>query len=159
RYGADRVFVGEAEGLGRYSPAAYRSIVVDFVSEHGCRVGVFPASALGKDLAPRVAARLGVGYAAGCAARSVEEGRRVGTRPKYAGKLFARVAFDAEPAIVSVRANVFTPREDVRSSEVQMLDVSDAGPQLGAIVREVRAASAGKLDVSEAPIVVSGGRG
>ena len=159
RYGADRIFVGESEELGVYNASRFRSVVVELVRAQGCRVLVFPASAMGKDLAPRVAARLGVGYAAECTGLGVEDGQVVATRPKYAGKLFARVGFEGEPAVLSIRANIFTPREAERSPGLEALDVSTASGDLGAIVREVRAAAGRKLDVTEAPIVVSGGRG
>jgi electron transfer flavoprotein alpha subunit len=159
RYGADKVFVGESDAFGHYSAEGFTTVLAGFVKEHGCDVALFPASALGKDLAPRVAARLGVGYAAEATALEVEGGKVVATRPEYAGKVFARVGFDASPAVISVRPNVFTPAESAKAGEVQKLDVSVNQADFGAVVREIKAAAESKLDVAEAPIVVSGGRG
>jgi electron transfer flavoprotein alpha subunit len=159
KYGADRIFVAEDEALANYSAEGYRQVVADFIREHGCEVAIFPGSALGKDLAPRVAARLGAGYAADCTGLEVDGGEVVATRPRYAGKVFSRVRFAAKPAVVSVRPNVFTPTQRPAAGEVETLQVSLDAASFGAVVREVRAAAGEKLDVAEAPTIVSGGRG
>ncbi len=159
RYGADAVFVGAHDRLERYAPEAYTTLATNLIRENGYEVAIFPASAMGKDLAPRVAARLGVGYAADCTALEVEGGEVVATRPRYAGKVFARVRFTGKPAILSVRPNVFTPVENPRAGEVRNLDVNLEGVDLGAVVRDIRAAAGEKLDVAEAAVIVSGGRG
>jgi electron transfer flavoprotein alpha subunit len=159
RFGADRVFVGESEALAKYSPEGYATVVTNFIKEHGCRVAIFPGSAMGKDLAPRVAARLGVGYAADCVGLDVEGGKLIASRPRYAGKVSARESFGGEPAVVAVRSNVFSPEENAKAGNVESIDVSVNGADFGAIVREIRAAAGEKMDVSEAPVVVSGGRG
>ncbi|HEU0302481.1 MAG TPA: electron transfer flavoprotein subunit alpha/FixB family protein, partial [Longimicrobium sp.] len=159
RYGADRVFVGETDAFARYSAEGFTSVITKFIQEHGCDAALFPATALGRDLAPRVAARLGVGYANDCTALDVEGGQVVATRPEYAGKLIAQVAPTQKPAVLSLRPNVFLPAENPKAGEVQTLDVSVDQADFGAIVREIRAGAAEKLDVGEAPIIVSGGRG
>ncbi|HEV2131279.1 MAG TPA: electron transfer flavoprotein subunit alpha/FixB family protein [Longimicrobiaceae bacterium] len=158
-YGADVVFVGASDGLERYAPEAYTALCANLIREMGCEVALFPASAMGKDLAPRVAARLGVGYAADCTSFEVEGGEVVATRPRYAGKVFSRVRFTGKPALLSVRPNVVMPTESARAGEIRNLDVNLEGVDSGAIVREIRAAGGEKLDVAEAPVIVSGGRG
>jgi electron transfer flavoprotein alpha subunit len=159
KYGADVIYVAESDALERYSAEGYTTVIVDFLKETGCEVALFPASAMGKDLAPRVAARLGVGYAAECTAVEAEGAGVAATRPKYAGKLFAQVSFDQKPAVLSLRPNVFSQVEKPAAGEVRPLNVSLNNADFGAIVREIRAAAGEKLDVSEAPIVVAGGRG
>ena len=159
KYGADEVFVGESEALARYSPEGYSAVLMSFIESHGCDAVVFPATAMGKDLAPRVAARLGVGYANECTGLEVESGAIVAVRPRYAGKVVAREGFDAKPAVLSVRANVFTPRESPKAGTTQPLDVSMAKADFGAVVKEIRAAAGAAMDVGEAPVVISGGRG
>lgn len=158
-FGADRVLVAESEALHLYNAEAYTTITAGVIVERGSRVGVFAASAMGKDLAPRVAARLGAGYAAECTGFEIEDGMVIARRPRYAGKLLAREAFISEPAIVSVRQNIFTPRESLADGEIEFLPVTVDGVDAGAVVREIRAAAGKVLDVSEASIVVSGGRG
>lgn len=159
RWGADRVFVAESDALGKYSPEGYASVVAEFIREHGCSTALFAATSMGRDLAPRIAARLNGGYAAECTSLEVADGAITAQRPKYAGKVFARIGFDATPAVVTIRPNIFAPRESGDATEVERVDVSLNEADFGAIVREIRAAAGEKLDVSEAPIVVSGGRG
>ena len=158
-FGADRVWVGEGEVVAQYQPESYAAVAADLIREGEYSVAVFPASALGKDLAPRVAARLGVGYAGECTDLRIEDGKLIAIRPQYAGKVFAEIGFAERPAIVSVRSNIFTPVENARGGEKQSVEVPSAKPDLGSVIREVRAAAGEALDVAEAPIVVSGGRG
>lgn len=159
RYGADKIFVGESGAFDRYSPEGFTTVIVGFIKEHGCDAALFPASALGKDLAPRVAARLGVEYQSDATALGVEGGNLVVTRPRYAGKVFSKVTVTTRPAVVSLRPNSFQPVENAKAGEVQPLSVDLGNADFGAVVKEIRAAAGEKLDVSEAPIVISGGRG
>ncbi|HEX2207254.1 MAG TPA: electron transfer flavoprotein subunit alpha/FixB family protein, partial [Longimicrobium sp.] len=143
----------------KYSAEGFTTVASRFIQEHGCDAALFPASSMGRDLAPRVAARLGVGYANDCTALEVQGGQIVATRPEFAGKLIAQVAPTGKPAVLSLRPNVFLPAENQKAGEVQTLDVSVNQADFGAIVREIRAGAAEKMDVGEAPIIVSGGRG
>ncbi len=159
RFGADRVFVGETAAFDKYSPEGFTTVIAGFIKEHGCDAALFPATSLGRDLAPRVAARLGVDYQSEVTGISAEGGQVTVTRPLYAGKLNQKVTVADRPAVLSLRPNTFTPRENARGGEVQKLDVSLDGADFGAVVKEIRAAAGGALDVAEAPVIVSGGRG
>jgi electron transfer flavoprotein alpha subunit len=158
-HGADKIFVGESDALARYSNEAYATITTEFIQDHGCRVALFPPTSLGKDLAPRVAARTGGAFAPDCTALTVREGKLVATRPRYSGKLISTAELAEEPAVVTIRANIFPPRESTGGGEVQMLQIDLSNADFGAVVREIRASAAAKLDVAEASIIVSGGRG
>lgn len=158
-YGADRVLVGESEALVGYSADGYTTVLVELIRSRGYTAVVFPASAMGKDLAPRVGARLGVGYAGECTALEIDGDAVVATRPRYAGKVVARERLTGTPAVVSIRPNVFTPRENAKAGSVEPIEVSVDAADFRAIVREIRAAAGAELDVAEAPVVVSGGRG
>jgi electron transfer flavoprotein alpha subunit len=81
------------------------------------------------------------------------------TRPVYAGRAFARVSLKGEPRLVSVRPNTFRPAESQAAGSVESISPVGDAASARVKVREVKAASGGKLDVGEAPIVVSGGRG
>src|SRR5581483_4456469 len=108
-------------------------------------------------LAPRVAARLGVALAQDVTDVAVEAGVVAVVRPVYAGKALLTLRVTSRPAVVSLRPNVFTPVERPRAAAAATAALGgDAGR---VAVREIRAAPAGALDVAEAPIVVSGGRG
>ncbi|HEV7586887.1 MAG TPA: electron transfer flavoprotein subunit alpha/FixB family protein [Longimicrobium sp.] len=159
KYGADKVFVGESAAFDRYSPEGFTTVIAGFIEAHGCDAALFPASALGKDLAPRVAARLGVDYQSDATGLEVEGGSIVVTRPRYAGKVFGTATVTEKPAVISVRPNVFQAAENAKAGEVQTLPIDLGAADFGAVVKEIKAAAGEKMDVSEAPIVISGGRG
>ena len=159
KYGADKVFVGESGAFENYSPEGFTTVIANFIREHGCEAALFPPSATGKDLAPRVAARLGVEYLSTVTAVEVQGGQISATRPRFAGKVFSTVSLSEKPAVMSLGPNAFTPTENAKAGEVQTLDVSLDGADFGAIVREIQASAGAKMDVAEAPIIVAGGRG
>lgn len=159
RFGADRIFVVESESLRQYNADGVTGVLTDFVRDRDCRVVILPGTPIGKDLGPRVAARLGVDYAADCTALDVDAGAVVATRPRYAGKILSTVDFQKEPAILSIRPNVFAPVEKSAEGVAESLAVQVDPSGFGAVVKEVLAAEGQKLDVGEASIVVSGGRG
>jgi len=149
--GASELLLATHASFGHYEPAGYARAVVAAVEKVKPAVVLFSASAMGRDLAPRVAARLGVGLAADCTALAVEGGRLIASRPVYAGKAVQRVAFTGAPALVSLRPKVFPP--------VTPLAIEHDPAAARARVLEVRTGSAGKVDLTEAEIIVSGGRG
>jgi electron transfer flavoprotein alpha subunit len=157
RFGADRVVTVTNAGLGRYAPEAFALVVAERAKSGSYRAVLFPASATGKDLAPRVAARLGVGLAQDITGVAVDGGGIVATRPVYAGKALATVKVTAQPALLSVRPNVFTPVERPRAGTAETVSVDVAPGRVA--VKEIKPAPAGALDVAEATIVISGGRG
>ncbi len=156
-FGADTVVTLTTPAFGMYAPEGYAQAVAARARAGGYGAVVFAASATGKDLAPRVAARLGVPLAQEITDVTVEGGAVTVIRPVYAGKALLKVRLTASPALVSLRPNVFTPvqRPKAGAQESAAVDV----PPGRVIVREIKAAVAGALDVAEAPIVVSGGRG
>ena len=103
--GADRVLAATHPDFGHYHPDGIASTIASIGAGYGAIV--FAATATGKDLAPRVAAKLGVGLAADVIGLAIEGGAVVATRPVYAGKVIQKVKLGATPAIVSVRPNTF----------------------------------------------------
>jgi electron transfer flavoprotein alpha subunit len=155
--GADRVLVATHESFGRYAPDGYAATIAAQAKAGGYAAVVIAASATGKDLAPRLAVQLDVPLASDVTGLAVEGGRVVATRPVYAGKAIQQVVLSAVPALVAVRPNTFAPGAAGKAGAV-----SSVTAVVGAVrvtVREVKAAEQGTLDVAEAPIVVSGGRG
>ena len=147
----DAVVCGSGGG-----PEGCATVVAERAKAGGYRALVFAATATGKDLAPRVAAKLGVGVAADVTDLAVEGDAIVATRPVYAGKAMQKVRVLGKPAVVSVRPSVFTP--DAQASQVKPETLSVPSPGR-VVVREIKAAPAGMLDVAEAQIIISGGRG
>ena len=156
-FGADTVVTATNTVYGRYAPEGFAQAIVERAKAGGFGAVVFAASATGKDLAPRVAARLGVALAADAIDVAVDGGKVVVTRPIYAGKALLRVKVSSQPAVVSLRPNVFTPVQRPKAGAPQTVTAS--APAGRVIVKEIKAAEAGALDVAEAPIVISGGRG
>ena len=154
-FGADKVITATNAAFARYAPEAFARAIAARAGSYGAVV--FAATATGKDLAPRVAARLGVGLAADVTDLAVEAGAVVATRPVYAGKALLKVRVTGKPVLVSVRPNVFTPVERPRAGTAETATVDGAAGRV--IVLEIKAAPAGAIDVAEAPIVISGGRG
>jgi electron transfer flavoprotein alpha subunit len=158
RFGADRIIMLKHPVFQRYAPEAFARTVTEFVKSGSHGVVVLPASATGRDLAPRVAAQLGVPLASDVTDVAVEGAAVLATRPVYAGKALLKVRITARPAMLSLRPGVFTPVERPGAGTVESPTVASA--DMGrVVVREVKAAAAGSLDVGDAPIVISGGRG
>lgn len=157
RYGADRIFVVSGDDVVRM-PDVMAATVAAHARDDVFAV-VFGATSAGKDLAPRVAARLDVPLAGDATALDVEGGELVVTRPLYAGRAFVRLTLAGSPRAVSIRPNVFRAVERAGAGEVVNVDAAGEEADRRVRVREVVAAAGAKLDVGEAPIVVSGGRG
>ncbi|HXV90738.1 MAG TPA: electron transfer flavoprotein subunit alpha/FixB family protein [Gemmatimonadales bacterium] len=157
RFGADKVITATGGGFARYAPEGCAAVVAERARSGGYAAVVVAATATGKDLAPRVAAKLGVALAGDVTDVTVDGGAVVATRPVYAGKALLTLKVTGSPAIVSLRPNVFTPVERPRPGAAETVAVDTPAGRV--TVREIKAAPAGALDVAEAPIVVSGGRG
>ena len=159
QFGASRVRAAEHEELTSYRPEAYAETVATIAREGDFGAIVFAASATGKDLAPRVAALLDVPLAQDVTEVSVDGGQVVATRPMYAGKAFQRARLQATPALVSVRPNSVAAVGGGADVAVETFTPEVGADQLRSNVVGFEAAGGGALDVGEATIVVSGGRG
>jgi len=159
RYGADAVAVVEHPAFANYNAEALSALVAERVKSGGYRAVVFVASAQGKDLAPRVAARLGVPLAADLTTVKLEGDTVVGSHPVNTGKVIATVALVAVPAVVSLRPGAVTAAEQPRSARLE--SAAPVGDPAASRVRvtETIAGNTAKLDLGDAPVIVSGGRG
>jgi len=159
--GADKVLFARHDAFARFDGAGYAVAVAAAAKAVTPKLVLFAASALGKDLAPRVAALLGVGLAADCTALDASGGKLTAKRPIMAGKAFERVAFPLVPALATLRPKVFAaaPPEagKVAAVEPQSFAWDSSAPR--AVVTGIVGGSGGKLDLTESEIIVSGGRG
>jgi electron transfer flavoprotein alpha subunit len=158
--GADKIYVIENKSLAAYSSQAYALALAGFAAAEKPAALFFAATAMGKDLAPRVAARLGVGLASDCIKVAVKGDRFEYTRPIYAGKAFLSVSLTSTPQLATLRPNTFPLAEPgPRAGEVIKQDIPiPEGAARGRVVEILREES-GEIDVTEADVVVSGGRG
>jgi len=158
-YGAEKVLAVEDTRLHFYSTTAYAKIAADAARSVGAEVLFFPASQMGKDLAPRVAAKLSAGMAADCVALKFENGEITATRPVYSGKAQLDVKVTSQVKIYTLRPNVFTAAAGtgkppaVEKYQPQLVESDFSSKVTGVKVSE------GRPDVTEAGIIVSGGRG
>jgi len=157
-YGTAKVLAVENARL-KYPSTAYAEIIAQVARSEKADVVFLPATAIGKDLAPRVAVKLEAGLAADCTLLKVQDGSLVATRPVFAGKALTEVVISSSVKVFTLRPNVFSAGESSGASVPVVdakVDLIDA--HYGAQVTEVTQSS-GKIDVAEADIIVSGGRG
>jgi electron transfer flavoprotein alpha subunit len=159
QYGAAKVYVADDPALQPYSSEAYTATLAQVIAEAQPAVLLIGATAMGKDLAPRLAARLGVGLASDCTALEIDGGRLLATRPIFAGKALAKVKLNGEPQMASVRPNVLPAREPDPAAAADVQQVAAVADKVRARVVDILGAGEGEIDVAEADIIVSGGRG
>jgi len=113
----------------------------------------------GKDLAPRTAAKLGTAYIADCVSLSLDGTTLVGKRPMYAGKCYAEWVSLGSPQIASARPNVLETKETPKAGTVENVSFTVDKTRPTYVTRELFVDTAGKVDLTEASIIISGGRG
>ncbi|MEW5876674.1 MAG: electron transfer flavoprotein subunit alpha/FixB family protein [Acidobacteriota bacterium] len=157
-WGAEKVFVADQPELAQYSPQAYAQAVAQAVAQAQPLAVFLGATALGRDLSGRLAAKLKVGCLPDVTALKWEGDTLQAVRPVYSGKALATVdGGQAVPVVVTTRPNVFAAQKSPTTAEVVSLPaVAVSG---GYRVKEVVTSQGGELDVAEADIIVSGGRG
>ena len=162
-YGADKVYVVENEELSQYTTEGYAKALTDLVKEHQPSILLGGATVTGKDLFPRVAARLETGLAVDCTDIGLDDSNQFFVkRPMYAGKAYAEVGFsDATPKMASIRPNVLIPSEPDESRKAEVIKVAaEINPDdIKAKVVEVVKTAGAQVDLTEAEVIVSGGRG
>jgi electron transfer flavoprotein alpha subunit len=157
-WGADGVHAFDQPDLVSYATEPHARALVEVVGEVRPTAVLLPFTALGKDLAPRAAARLGAGLVSDCVGLRLEGGRLLARRPMYAGKAFAAVRWPSDPQMATLRPNVFAlgTRQEGRSARLVSRTVDAAAR---ARVQSMKAAASGKVELTEAQTIVAGGRG
>ena len=162
QYGADKVLVADDSRLEPYTTDAYVSVISELVKANDPQILILGASVQGKDLSARLAASLDVGMAQDCTVFAIEDGNLVATRPIYAGKAYAKVTFENSlPQMAAARPKVMSISEPDSSKSAEVVDASftlDDG-DLKTKVVDVAEDEGGKVDLTEADKIVSGGRG
>lgn len=159
-FGIDTAFLVDHETLKNYSSDGYRDALLDAISEAKPSLLLLPGTALGKDLAPRIAMRLEAGLATDCISLDIADGDLIIRRPVYAGKLIQKAIIDSETKMATLKLNAFEVlREETKPLTVQMIQprINTTKPRV--ILRETILSEKRKLDIAEARIIISGGRG
>jgi electron transfer flavoprotein alpha subunit len=160
-YGAVRVYLADAPSLGKYSGERYTTVLASLIEKVEPAVVLLGATTQGKDLAPQVAARLGLGLASDCTAFEVTaDGRLIITRPIYGGRAIATVMEKTTPQMATVRPNVMAPLEPdtSRTAPVEKLAV-ETGDIRAKVIDLIQESDRQQVGLAEADIIVSGGRG
>jgi electron transfer flavoprotein alpha subunit len=159
--GADTVYVVDAPELEKYSPGAYRKALMEVVREANPGVILMAHSAIGRDLAPIIAARLGAGQVSDVVSFEGAGDSLTFTRPIYAGKAFTKVQFVDGTTVATVRPNNLPPAEGSlgKAGAVQSLSISFEAQDLATMVKEIIQKASTGVDLSEAKVIISGGRG
>ncbi|MFB4166312.1 electron transfer flavoprotein subunit alpha/FixB family protein, partial [Alteribacillus sp. JSM 102045] len=158
-YGADRVVTAEKPGLAPYTTDAYTQAllqVCDLESPEGIIIG---HTSSGKDLAPRVAAKLDAGLVSDAVAVEMDGGNAVFTRPIYSGKAFEKKTIESGLVFATIRPNNIAPLDEDSSRSGDISSVNVDIKDLRTTIKDVVKKTSGGVDLSEAKIIVAGGRG
>jgi len=157
KYGITKVIHLMNFGFSNYTSSGYTEAISNYAKEVNAVCLIVGNTALGNDLAPRLAVKLSSGCVMDCVNFQVESGEVIATRPIYAGKAFVKVKLSSDVKVFTIRPNVFKAElSESGNASVETKEISS--PNLKAKVVSFKK-SEGKLDVAEADIIVSGGRG
>lgn len=159
KYGADRVITVEHPHLKQYTSDGYGQALLAVIEQENPEAIVFGHTALGKDISPKIASKLQIGLVSDVTAIEGEGEKAVYIRPIYSGKAFEKVKVKDGIEFVTIRPNNIAPlaKDDSKSADVSSLSVDITN--LRTIIKEVVRKSSEGVDLSEAKVVIAGGRG
>jgi len=156
QFGANRIIVAENPALHEYLPDAYVNVITDVLNKETPEVVILGASTQGKDIAARLSARLNAPIAMDCVAIRFEENNFIATRFMYGGKILADIVLDGKPKIFAIRPNAMTIANVAGTGSIEKLDADTGNTVMKFIEKHL---DTGKVELTEADTVVSGGRG
>jgi len=159
KYGVDSVFVVEAPELETYNSEYYAQALCSVINDKKPEIVLLSHTMQGKDLAPRTGAKLGVAVIADCVSFELDGSTLVGKRPMYAGKCSAQWCATVTPQIGTARPNVLETKENAKAGAVEKVAFSADTSRSTYTTKELNLDTSGKVDLTEAEIIVSGGRG
>lgn len=159
QHGAASVHKLKGAGLEKYSPEGYSNALANFIKSKNYDYVMAGATSTGKDLIPRLAASFGAGCASDCTNFVFDGGSFAGTRPLFAGKCLAKVELTGpKPHFATIRPNALGLSQSPTAGAGAAADVAADAGQIRAAIKEVIKAASAKVDLTEANIIVSGGR-
>jgi len=157
KYGIQKIIHLKNSEFSNYTSSGYTEAIGNYCKEVNAVCLIVGNTSLGNDLAPRLAVKLNSGCITDCVNLQVESGEVIATRPIYAGKAFTKVKLSSVVKVFTIRPNVFKAElYENGTSNIEIKEISS--PNLKSKVVSFKK-SEGKLDVAEADIIVSGGRG
>lgn len=160
-YGADKVYVADSPVLAQYRTEAYAKILEGLVKENDPEILFLASTTNSRDLAGRLAARLETGLNSDCTAVALEGETLVVTRPTFGGNIMNDVKSVKRPQMYTIRGNAMSKNDPdaSKSGEIIEVPVDVAEDSIRTQVKEVLAKAAGEISLTDAQIIVSGGRG
>ena len=155
-YGADKIYVAEADNLAQYTSDGYGNVLADLIKEKDPSTVLFGCTVLGRDLAAKVAQKAQAGLLSDCTGVDIEGGNVVFTRPVYSGKAFIKATCDGI-AMATVRPNVLAAEAGAGKGEV--VNVAANAGDLRQQIKDVIMQVSSRPELTEANVIVSGGRG
>jgi electron transfer flavoprotein alpha subunit/NAD-dependent dihydropyrimidine dehydrogenase PreA subunit len=164
-YGADLVYLVQHPALKQYRTGPYTDVLCGLINKHQPEVVLFGATSMGRDLAPRVAARIKAGLTADCTGLSVDPDTRLlkQTRPAFGGNVMADILCEhTRPQMATVRPRVMAPAEWQEGREARVIEIPvdiDEASVPTKIVEVIADEGAGEVNLQDAEVIVAGGRG
>ena len=159
KYGADVVYVVEHPALATFERESIAATVAERAKQGGYRAVVLGFSTQGRDLGPRLAAKLDAPIAADVIDIAVSGDTVVVKHPGYANKVILTLALSGSPVVLSVRPGAFTAKESPKSARVEHVQPAADPAAARVVVKEVVEGAKGRPDLGEAPVIIAGGRG
>lgn len=162
-HGIDKIYLCENVVLEEYLTETYSSILIDLAKEYLPNIILLPATKIGRDLAPRIAATLETGLSADCIDLDIHEGKLVQTRPVYGGNYLVDIICPkTKPQMVTVRPNVMDKSEIKGKSQPEIIEFPvdlDSSTLQMKVTEKIETTISDVKPIDEADIIVSGGRG
>jgi electron transfer flavoprotein alpha subunit len=159
KYGADVVVLAEHAGFASYAREAVASTVAVRAKSGGYRAVILGFTAQGRDLGPRLAAKLDAPIASDVTFIDGAADKLTVKHPGYANKVIVTLEIAGAPCIVSVRPSAFTAKESAKAGKVETAQPASDPSAERVVVKELVEGNKGKIDLGDAPVIVSGGRG
>ncbi|MFZ7754175.1 electron transfer flavoprotein subunit alpha/FixB family protein [Bacillus velezensis] len=159
QYGADKVFTADSPGLTQYTADGYAAVLGDLIENEKPDAVIFGHTSMGKDLSPKLAARFETGLISDSTDVSVTGDNIVFTRPIYSGKAFEQVISTDPFILATIRPNNIQALEKDASRTGDIEELAAPPADLRTVIEEVVKKTADGVDLSEAKIIVAGGRG
>ncbi|MBI4655359.1 MAG: electron transfer flavoprotein subunit alpha [Elusimicrobia bacterium] len=162
-YGADKMYLVENPELADYDTDVFSTILISLINRHKPSIALYPATIMGRDLAPRVAASLYVGLTADCTGLSIKDGLLLQSRPAFGGNIMADILSpNSRPQMATVRPNVMKLIEPVPGKQAvvvkEEIKIDKNLRRVKVLERKITHDKAGAR-IEDAKIIVSGGRG
>jgi electron transfer flavoprotein alpha subunit len=159
KYGAGKVYVADGDIFAQYNTGAFLKQLRTMIAEYQPNAVIFAHSFNGRDLAARLAQHLEAGLATDCIAAEVSPGKGIFTRAIYAGKALAKVEITTSPILATIRPGVFEVIENAAAGSVIEVPVVATAADVYQNVKEFIPTVSARPELTEAQVVVSGGRG